>query len=226
LRANKPRLSVFDLIVLIAATAPGLALARKLPDYVAVEHSVMVCNELTRTPSSEGNSGLGWTTSPGMKWFQSTGRPLKERPSYWLVHVPCWASPCLLGWTVAAMALSLRGPRPNLRRLARCPGVAAGLAVLVALVVQGMDSLRFLTTNGEQLGSFRDGWGMHGVYVLTSFARLAAFSVAAWWLALALSGRWAPEANAAGRLGQVFGWCWIALAVSGEIGLWCFSLNS
>lgn len=44
-------------------------------------------------------------------------------------------------------------------------------------------------------------------------------------LVLVLSGRWSGVRSSAERLGVAFGWCWIALAVSGEVGAWCLALN-
>jgi len=59
---NKTRLSVLDLIILIAATGLGLALARLLPDYLVVKDDVMVCDQLTKVgPWRESTSGMGWT---------------------------------------------------------------------------------------------------------------------------------------------------------------------
>jgi hypothetical protein len=222
---NKFRLSILDLIVLTAATALGIALVRGLPDYVAIENQVMVCTDLTATGFfTRGTSGMGWTTSWG-QYFTTAGRSLRERPSYWLSHVPCWASPCLLSWTLAAMALGLREPRPSLRRRCLRPGMAAGLAMVLAVAIQAIESLRFLSTRGAWFGQSKEFWSMYEVYVLTSFVRLAGFSVAAWWLCLAVSRRWSAEVNSGGMLARVFGWCWIAMAVSSETGAWCFALS-
>ncbi len=224
---NKPRLSVLDLIIMIAAAALGLSLARGLPDYVVVKNEVMVCRELTKSSPgffSENTGGLGWNTTWGGR-FTTAGRPPRERPSYWLGHVPCWSAPCLLFLTLAAMALGFRGPRPRFRRMARRPGMAAGLAVALALVVTAMAPLRYFVDRGTWIVGSNDNWPLFEVYALTTLVPLAGFSVAASWLGLALGGRWSTEVNAGGRLGRVLGWCWIAMAVSGEVAAWCLPLN-
>jgi len=218
------RLGVSGLLIMIAATAPGLALARCLPDYIALDINVMVNKQIVWTGSGGHTSGLGWSTTAG-KYTTSKGRAFQGRPSYWLGHIPCWAGPCLVSWTLAATALSLRGPRPRLRRLARRPGMVAGLAVILALTVEAMQCLRFLTTSGVMLGSSKGGWQMYGVVVLTSVSRLAGYTVAVSWIVLALIGHWPAELNPGGRLARTLGWCWIAMALSSELGIWCFALN-
>jgi hypothetical protein len=212
---------------MIAAAGLGLSLARGLPDYLMMTDEVVVYTQLSKTsPSWNANSssGMGWFTTWG-KGFTTAGRPLRERPSYWLGHVPCWSAPCLLSLTLAAMALGFRGPRPSFRRMVRRPGMAAGLAVILAVVVMAIEVLRFCAVGRTASLVARDSGPLHAVRVLTSFVPLAGFSVAVWWLGLALSGRWSAEVNAGGRLGRVIGWCWIAMAVSGEIGAWCLPLN-
>jgi len=103
--------------------------------------------------------------------------------------------------------------------------MAAGLALILALVISVMEPLRYFVVRGTWTLVTRDQWPLYAVQGLTSFVPLAGFSVAAWWLALALSGRWSSEVNAGGRLGRVLGWCWIAMAVSSEVGAWCLPLN-
>ena len=103
--------------------------------------------------------------------------------------------------------------------------MAAGLAVILAFAVEGLQTLRFLTTSGAMMGSAKQGWLTYGVVVLTSLTRLTGYSVAVCWMALILSGRWSAETNAGGSVGRALGWCWIVMAFSGELGNWCFSLN-
>jgi hypothetical protein len=80
-----------------------------------------------------------------------TGHPLDRRPSFWLSHVPYWTGPCLLSLTITTMVLDLRNPRPHRRRLTRRPGMAAGLAVTLALAVVATQCLEYLIATGEPL---------------------------------------------------------------------------
>jgi hypothetical protein len=56
-------------------------------------------------------------------------------------------------------------------------------------------------------------------------ARVAGYTLAVWWLALRLGGRGSPEAEPAAALGRFLGWCWIAMAVASELGVWCYAFN-
>jgi hypothetical protein len=65
----------------------------------------------------------------------------------------------------------------------------------------------------------------YNCYFWISLPRLAGYTVAIWWLALALSGRWSPELNVTGQLGRALGWCWIAMAATSELATWFFASN-
>jgi hypothetical protein len=92
----------------------------------------------------EVKSTAGWAVLTPGRVFSPAGRPLVHRPSYWLGHLPYWAAPCLACWSVATLALGLRS-----RLTAGHPGLAAGLAVLVALAVHGLRFLHYAMVSGR-----------------------------------------------------------------------------
>jgi len=101
----------------------------------------------------------------------------------------------------------------------------AGLAIVVALAVQASRGLQMLSGYGMPLADIRPGPEAFWLYFFSSLPRLAGYTVAVPWLALALGGRWSKEPGARGQVGRALGWCWIAMALSSELGVWCFALN-
>jgi hypothetical protein len=213
------RLSLIDAMVLVAATAPGLALTRSLPEYLGTREQFQINNRI------EGNSSGGWGLGTPKAVFTTAGRPLKERASYWLGHAPYWAGPCLLSWSMAAAGLALRGTRPRPRPSPGPPSSAAGLAVAVALAVQLGRVFQYQSASGMPMSNLMKYPEAYWGYFWISLPRLAGYSVAVAWLSLAWTGRWSAESGAIGNLGRALGWCWIAMAVSSEVGMWCFALN-
>ena len=146
--SKKARLSVFDLIVLVAAISLGLALTRSLPEYIGWYGNLQIVRTITTNPGG-GWSTSGWGLNHRSQILGAPGRPLNRRPSYWLDHVAYWSGPCLVSMTIAAMALSLRGSGPRRRRRAGRPGMAAGLAVMAALGVEVIRCLESATEAGS-----------------------------------------------------------------------------
>lgn len=157
--------------------------------------------------------------SPGMA-FTATGRPLGNRPSYWLGHIPYWAAPCLASWSIAVVVLGIRS-----RRSAGSPGLAAGLASVVALAAQIVRCLHYAIANGWSFTLLSNNLDPFACCFWAHLPQLAGYTIAVWWLALKSSGLRSPDRSAAGRLGCALGWCWIAMGLSGELAAWCYSLN-
>jgi hypothetical protein len=115
------------------------------------------------------------------------------------------ATPLLTSWSLAALALTLRSPRPPLRRLARRPGFAVALAVLVASVVTGLNML------AQGLN------GRFGMVDILYFAQSDAMVVEVGWMTVgawlwaAIGGRWRPGATWTDRLGCTLGVAWLVL---------------
>ena len=105
------RFGVADGLILVAATAIGLAASRAItPD------------ELT----------LQATWEAGLDPPQG-GWSLLFIVQFACILIDVAVIPSLAAWTIACLALRLRGPRPPWRRLARRPGMVACLAATLAL---------------------------------------------------------------------------------------------
>ena len=122
------------------------------------------------------------------------------------------AAPLAAAWALTLLGLRLRRPRPSLRRLARQPGTAAGIMVLVALPVAAGWLLAARTIDSfENLPPLilgRDGY--------PSFERLTTTIgplVLGAWLILALCGLRRPEPGWIDRLGRLLGAYWIVLSL-------------
>lgn len=118
--------------------------------------------------------------------------------------------PCSFIWTLAALLLRLRHPRPPRRRLARQPGaVACAVSVLVA----GTGALALLLAMVERHYMGGPQVALTNQFVprfLEAMAPYMGFGVLVAWLVLALYRMWRPEPSWADRLGRVMGAFWIA----------------
>jgi hypothetical protein len=218
------RLSVFDLLILVAAIAAGFAMTRSLPGYIEWYDDIQIFNKITvNSPSSISTGGWSFRVKGGR--FGPIRLPSDRRPSYWLGHLPYWMGPCLGSLTVASTALALRGPRPRLYRLARRPGMAVSVAMSLSVVVKVIECLQCAASTKAPLSSIVERWESYWVFVGISLPPLIGYTLTALWLALALSGRWMAELNPGGRLCRGLGWCWIAMALISQLGTWCFALK-
>jgi hypothetical protein len=191
------RLTLADAIVLVAATAAGLALARE------------------------------WArmASPTPPIFRYDTGPMPRGPLCGLAPLTRWVVlgwPVVAMWTLALAALRLRGPRPRARRLFAPPGVAACVVAAVmmaeeAVYTASLSISRFLQfpLPSTAAGLADDGrwrqltyWTIHA-----SVENSIGFAVLAWWVALALARRWRPERGWIDRAGLAVGGLWIALVV-------------
>lgn len=179
------RFTVLDATVLIAATAAGLAVIRSLTG----------CQELILVSSR----------------FQPPG--INAAVLYRMRTLAFWPAPFLTAWTLALLTLSMRGPRPTLRRIARRPGTAVGLALVLSLIknviIYGKDFIRAL-----QAASPTSGRGGNWSYFFWSdVAARTGFFVLVAWSTLAMSGRWSARADWHDRLGRIIGICWVLIAL-------------
>jgi hypothetical protein len=124
-------------------------------------------------------------------------------------------------WSIGLFVLSLRRPRPRLRRLARQPGfVACGAVTLVAAIrLLGFFTLlartignprTFLTLSLGVLNAFSVTGSYNSAYFAASAFGLSV-AVAAAWLLLSVSGRWRSEPAWLDRAGRCLGAYWIAI---------------
>jgi hypothetical protein len=221
---SSQKLSVVHAMILVAVTAPGLAMTRALPDYLGTHENVQILSSI-ETPPTGGQTAGGWGHQVPGSGFSTLGRPLRSRASYWLGHIPYWSGPCLVCWSLAATALSFRGPRPRPGPLAGSPGTVTGLAVAVALAAVAIRALLYRATSPASPTNLWEHPEGFISFFWIGLPRTAGYTVAVWWLALALGGRWSGERRSGSRLGLALGWCWIAMAVSSEVGFWCYALN-
>jgi hypothetical protein len=113
---------------------------------------------------------------------------------------------------IGLLIVFLRAPRPGLRKLFRQPGAVACLAVVVTMVVNGIQAGAWVLFRTVAIGgvtdSFQPVWE----------SRIAPAVVAAW-TALWLGGRWRAEPSALDRAGRLVGLYWVYFAASAWIDL-------
>jgi hypothetical protein len=115
--------------------------------------------------------------------------------------------PYLVSTTFGLLALSLRQPRPKLRRLMTRPGAAACVTPSLALVATAATTaLQYLTASG---------WTWSNPPFLATWASNSRegppFAVASAWAMLALTSRWRARPSWIDRLGRLLGLGWIAM---------------
>jgi hypothetical protein len=189
------RFGIADGLILVAATAFGLAASRFV--FASREARAQISNVsdlLRRAPS-------GWTVSDVLECIAIAGVLL---------------SPCLMTWTPACLILRGRGPRPIRRRLRWPPGtlacvVATGTVLLSGAIIAAIGGYKLRT------GRSHDAWTVY-VVLLVSASIQASAAVPWCWATLWLCGRWRPERSWLDRLGRLLGVTWIAL------GMFCWLL--
>jgi hypothetical protein len=183
------RCTLLDVMVLVAATATGFAIARTY----SLE---LLANQLTHYPLLP--------------------RILLTIWSYLVAVLPL---PVM--WSIGLFVLSLRRPRPLLRRLVRQPGfVACGAVTLVAAIrLLGFFTLlartignprHFLTMSLDVFLNFSLTLVFNSAYFSTSAFGLSV-AVASAWLLLSVSGLWRSEPTWLDRAGRCLGVYWIAI---------------
>jgi hypothetical protein len=179
--------TVLDAMVLVAATAVGLAVMRSDPNSILYRIAPAIRSHVR--PDEHIH----------VKLYLITGDILEFQP-------------LLLVWTYAALILRLRGPRPGIRRLARQPGFAALLTAVVCSAYAWLDGL----THGIWELANPDHKG-HPLEDLTgSLSQLfdgvwdLGAAVSAVWAFMALGQICRREPSWIDRLGRILGGGWIA----------------
>lgn len=185
---NFPRrkLTLLDLVVVVASIAAGLALLRWRLAFADVLR-------FFRTISD----AVPWEWSAGAFSLRLSG----------LLDL---ATPCALTGTFGVLILRLLPPRPRLPRLARQPGFVACVTYLAVAVFTTVTVLVTLQTRGK-LGQLKP-IDVVAYYMVASelAAHLGGLSVAVAWSVLWMNGRYRPEACWVDRLGRLLGFYWIA----------------
>jgi hypothetical protein len=202
--------TVLDAIVLVAAVAIAMAMAR-------------------------GWAYPNWCAMPpflGFNYTPSTGRELH----YFISTRISWTIPFAMTLTAAVLILRFRSPHPRFRQIARQPGAVACAAALFAMAARMMQealiyTLGFMTLPSSPLRlpsppfarhehpAWRLPWTqvVHNI-VLETFpffvSPAVAIAVIVAWAVLWANRRWCPEQSWLDRMGRLMGIYWITLAVA------------
>lgn len=200
------RFTFIDAIILMAATAVGLGLAK--------EYSKDLLFFLQHNRSGPWKSWPGILVSTMLRGMVAT-------------------LPFGMAWTLGGLTLRLRQPRPAWRRLARQPGLVACLVaplpVMLSIVGHTVSYFLEFYTNfitparlssppfiTHGLPGFTDGLPMFwsGLFSGSIFiVPQIGLAVAVAWMVLAMSGRCRPESSWIDRLGRALGVYWILVAL-------------
>jgi hypothetical protein len=186
-----------DAIVLVAATATGLAVVR--PYYATMRL-------------------LDWTppipqAAPFNGWIKGLWGCL------------ILAAPLVTAWTLAILGLRLRRPRDRWSRLVRQPGLVAGLMAALVLSwrligfatmcirIIGRQELWILNVRHGALSGALMGWPPRHLlfetdHYLDTMATIG-MAVASSWILLLMTGLWRPERSWIDRAGRALGSFWI-----------------
>jgi hypothetical protein len=185
-RERRP-ITLFDLMVLVAATAIGLSLVQfGWPRKVA---GAWIVTWPVRASSAAGYPSKTWVL------------PIAGRAAPFL--------PCLAAWTGAFLVTRLRSPRPRRRRLLPQPGLVGAVAALSILTIEWtllMGSAWFDGRFSFMSPSRINDFVVNGAVLL---AHHVGWAVVVSWLTLVLIGRWRPERSWIDRWGRVLGCTWI-----------------
>jgi hypothetical protein len=161
------------------------------------------------------------------EWFLLDGGPFSLGTLEDALDFAGWVerlTPCLAVWSMAVLVVTLRGPRPSLRRLSRRPGFVAvltvSLVVVTGLPIGIMSDLAIRAAQGIELQSFDPG--IAGLYQLGNLPPRITTAVTVAWLVQAMTRRWRPDPGWPDRLGRLTGFAWIALIPVHELaGVGC-----
>jgi hypothetical protein len=183
--------TVLDGMILIAATAVGLALYRVLED----PRDWWNWRDIVH-PRGRSVWGIIEAVETALLWIAE----------------PAWTL------TLTLACLALRKPRPALRRLAREPGFAACAAVVMATAFLGSSAIvgslarRAASTpwNRFELAELSSGWQA----TVSESWRQFGLVVAAVWGLLAVTGSLRPRPTWIDRAGRILGVYWFVIAVA------------
>lgn len=189
--SNRPRLSLGDVMILIASTGLSLAL------YILLDNGLF----------------------KGQRYFFGLFGPSAGSNTLdWISRIGGALSILLIlfgGWTLVLPVLLLLRDRPSWRRLSRQPGISACLAVVTGMVVWAVVASSTLWLRDQIEG--HPGWPPAFWIRSPVFDGLivcAGISVAAVWMVQILTGRWRPDANGFDRVGRCLGVLWFTVGAT------------
>jgi hypothetical protein len=178
------RFSIGDGLILIAATAVGLAATRTLVKDVA-PRPFRAAIEMGRQRGSGVEAA--WALACVLTVFLVV--------------------PMLAAWTAGGLLVSLRRPRPPWRRLALRPGSMACLAAMATFPIASFLTYRaWMSRSGAIMAESY-------VFGSLAFGTAQAGAAVFWcWVGMDVAGRWGPKPTWPDRLGRALGVAWIVAA--------------
>jgi hypothetical protein len=186
------RFTLADAMILVAATALGIAISREGQRSVS---SIILFLD-----------GIG-TPDPFARL-----KPVLSPPARGIV---AWG-PVLTCWALALLALRLRRPRPGRRRLFASPGVAACFFAVLLVAFRTAESawtssLTYDVYGADLVWSSLQTPNLPHALQDGSTSATVGFGVAALWIWMAVSGRWRPEPHWIDRMGRILGVTWLVV---------------
>ena len=169
-----PGLKLKDLLVVIGATAVGLAILRAI--------------------SSDFTDHLPGSKASGVIWSW----PLAACNGYMMAGV------VVAMWTVTALYLRLRPPRPRLRRLARRPGFAMACGAIVTYLTV------WAAMGGYMAFKAKSSPDLNDCLIIASLP--TGFAAGSAWFLAALGARCRPGPDGLDRSAWLLGLYWLGLA--------------
>ena len=131
-----------DALLLVAATALGLALTRSLSGFLAIDRWESIGYR------RDGPTPIGHRTTLSRSYGE-IGPPHASQVAHvrlWIDRVAFWPCPLLITWTLTVLAKAvLSALRPRFKSL-RQPGIMAGVACLAAFCLATLKSPMMLVT--------------------------------------------------------------------------------
>jgi len=132
-------------------------------------------------------------------------------------------NPVMLAVTLSALVISIRRPRPSIRRVLRRPGTIAcfgAIAVTLLESVQGIlcDWTMSFDDANDNISEFVRNCSFEDLHntlwgVYWGLPTRIGHTVTVLWLVLIISGRWHPEPNWIDRMGRILGVFWILVGI-------------
>jgi len=192
------KLGIRDAMVLIAATAVGLAVfPLAFDDYFRLGTGLSASVIALTTPQN-GSTNWAWAFYDIYGHFAAILLPF------------CWA------WTIALAGLHLIGPRPGASRLRHQPGANACVSATIAYVCASIILCLILALSSPRVESFESDvhwseflpiWSVFFVPPLIGFAVLGS------WLFLVFGRSWRPERSWIDLAGRLLGVYWIGTII-------------
>ena len=181
-----------DAMILVAATAPGLALLVFGSRNNFFSMSIMVL-------------ATGGTLPPGYLFLER-------------LTVSAW---CLLpGWTLAVLLLTALRPKPARREAVGGPGFLACLAASLAMIASlaWFVIAEVISASHEKLVSKQFLFFDFAPFMTDQVLKFVAWTILGALIPLVFLGRWRPKPIWTDRLGCVIGACWVLIYGCNLIG--------